>query len=138
MLYNTGSGASVAVGKFGLGSQGGTSGLDLSNVASFPSGTTLHGIVQRSVVGGTFVITSGASGASNWTKLYLRNLYPNGFLTLGVINYYNEITTLNRSDFTYNGNTFGSTENLEVHFGFGGTIATSPITVLYPFTVEFE
>jgi len=136
---NTGSGASVAVGKFGLGSQGGTSGLDLSNVASFPSGTTLHGIVQRSVVGGTFfVITSGASGASNWTKLHFRNLYPNGFLTLGGTNYYNVTTTLNRSDFTYNGNTFGSTETWSVTFGFGGTIATSPITVLYPFTVEFE
>ena len=136
---NTGSGASVAVGKFGLGNQGGTSGLDLSNVASFPSGTTLHGIVQRSVIGGTlFVITSGASGASNWTKMHFRSLYPNGVIQVGNITTYNATTTLNRSSFSYDGSTFGGTETWSVTFGFGGTIGVSPITALYPFTVEFE
>ena len=136
---NTGSGASVAVGKFGLGNQGGTSGLSLTNVASFPSGTNLVGIVQRSVVGGTFfVITSGASGASNWTKMYFRPLYPNAVLNVGGTNYYNVTTTLNRSDFTYDGNTFGSTETWSVTFGLGGTLANSPMNAIYPFTVEFE
>ena len=136
-VINTGSGASNAVGNFGLGSSGGTSGLDLSNVASFPSGTTLVGFGHRSVIGGTFyIITSGASGASNWTTCYVRSLYPNGVLTIGGTNYYNPTTTLNRSDFSYDGSTFGGTETWSVTFGFGGTLASSPVSI-YPMTIEF-
>ena len=136
-VINTGSGASNALGNFGLGSSGGTSGLDLSNVASFPSGTTLVGFGHRAVVGGTFfIITSGASAASNWTTCYVRWLYPNGVLTVGGTNYYNPTYTLNRSQFSYDGSTFGSTETWSISFGFGGTLGTSPVSI-YPMTIEF-
>ena len=132
--------STTAIGHFGLGSQGGTSGLSLTNVASFASGTTLHGVVAASTgLGGTFfIVTAGASGATNWTKVHIRQLYPNGFFTSGSSTIYNNTTTLNRSIFTYNGNATGGTESWSVSYGFGGTISTAPVGILYPFTVEFE
>ena len=130
----------TTIGFFGLGSQGGTSGISLTNVASFPSGTTLHGVVASGAgLGGQFyIVTAGASGATNWTKVHIRQLYPNGFFTSGSTTVYNNTTTLNRSIFTYNGNATGGTESWQVSYGFGGTISVAPVGILYPFTVEFE
>ena len=136
---NTGTGASIALGKFGLGNQGGTSGISLNNVASFPNGTNLVGYGNRAAsLGGVFfIITSGASGASNWTTLYHRALYPGGQFGVSPNIFYNLTSTFNRSDFTYSGSTFGGTETWQASTGFGGTIATAPLIGIYPFTVEF-
>ena len=140
MNVASGGNLTTTIGFFGLGSQGGTSGISLTNVASFASGTTLHGVVSAGAgLGGQFyIVTAGASGATNWTKVHIRQLYPNGFFTSGSSTIYNNTTTLNRSIFTYNGNATGGTESWQVSYGFGGTISTSPVGILYPFTVEFE
>ena len=137
---NNGSGASLATGQFGLGNQGGTSGLDLTSVASFPNATSLKGYGVRSsggLGGGTFfIITNGANGASNWTKVHHRALYPNGTFTVGNFTSYNATQTFNRSDFTYDGSIFAGQEQWSLSVG-GFSGVTGP-TMTYPFTVEFE
>ena len=137
---NTGSGASVAQGKFGLGNQGGTSGISLANVANFPSGCNLTGYGVRSsggFGGGTFfIITDGSSGATNWTTLYHRALYPNGTFTVGNFTSYNLTSTFNRSDMTYiTSGVFAGQEVWQMTVG-GFSGVTGP-TMTYPFTVEF-
>jgi len=128
--------ASAAVGHFGLGAQGGQTGIDLTNVASFPSGCDLTGYGVRSsggLGGGTyFIITDGASGATNWTKVHHRALYINGIFG----NIYNFTLTFNRSDFTYNGNINNNQEKWQLSFG-GFSGVTGP-AMNFPFTVEFE
>ena len=128
--------ASAAVGHFGLGAQGGQTGIDLTNVASFPSGCTLTGYGTSGSGGlGTslfYIITSGASGATNWTKVHHRALYPNGIFG----NIYNFTLTFNRSDFTYNGSIFGGQEQWSLSVG-GFSGVTGP-AMNFPFTLEFE
>ena len=128
-----------SVGNFGLGNSGGTSGLSLTNVASFASGTTLHAVASASTgLGGTFyIVTAGASGATNWTTMYVRQLYPNGQFGSGGTTVYNFTTTINRSQCTYNGNASGNTESWHITYGFGGTLSISPISISYPYVVEF-
>ena len=133
---NISSQASAAVGHFGLGAQGGQTGISLTNVASFPSGCTLTGY-GTSGSGGLatslfYIITSGASGATNWTKVHHRALYPNGIFG----NIYNFTLTFNRSDFTYNGSIFGGQEQWSLSVG-GFSGVTGP-AMNFPFTVEFE
>ena len=138
---NTGTGQSLATGQFGLGAQGGTSGLDLDNVASFPGGTDLVGYGVRTsggFGGGTFfIITNGANGASNWTKVHHRILYPGGSITVGATTIYNFTSVFERSQFSYDGSVFAGQEQWSVSVGFGGTYGTAPLMV-YPMTVEFE
>ena len=138
---NTGTDASLATGKFGLGNQGGTSGIDLTGVASFPNSTTLTGYGTRSSGGcgaGTFfIITNGANAASNWTKVHHRILYPGGSFGSGNFTTYNFTSVFNRSDYTYDGSIFAGQEQWSVSVGFGGTYGTAPI-MAYPMTVEFE
>mgnify|MGYP003323285177 FL=1 len=138
---NTGTGQSLATGQFGLGAQGGTSGLDLDNVASFPGSTDLVGYGVRSSGGfgaGTFfIITNGANAASNWTKVHHRVLYPGGSITVGQTTIYNFTSVFERSQFSYDGSVFAGQEQWSVSVGFGGTYATAPLMV-YPMTVEFE
>ena len=133
---NISSQASAAVGHFGLGAQGGQTGIDLTNVASFPSGCTLTGYGTSGSGGlGTslfYIITSGASGATNWTKVHHRALYPNGIFG----NIYNFTLTFNRSDFTYNGSIFGGQEQWSLSVG-GFSGVTGP-AMNFPFTLEFE
>lgn len=133
---NTGTDQSLATGTFGLGNQGGTSGISLANVASFPSGCDLTGYGVRSsggLGGGTyFIITDGASGATNWTKVHHRALYINGIFG----NIYNFTLTFNRSDFTYNGSIFGGQEQWSLSVG-GFSGVTGP-AMNFPFTLEFE
>ena len=137
---NNGSDASLATGQFGLGNQGGTSGISLANVASFPSTCTLTGYGVRSsggLGGGTFfIITNNASGASNWTKVHHRALYPNGQLGIGNNTFYNLTVVFNRSDFTYDGSIFAGQEQWSLSVG-GFSGVTGP-SMIYPFTVEFE
>ena len=136
---NTGSGASAAQGTFGLGAQGGTSGISLANVASFPSGCTLTGYGTKTSggFGGTFyIITDGSTGATNWTTLYHRALYPGGQLGIGNQTFYNLTSTFNRSDMTYI--TSGVFAGQEVwQMAIGGFSGTTGPTMTYPFTVEF-
>jgi len=132
--------ASAAVGHFGLGAQGGQTGISLTNVASFPSGCTLTGY-GTSGSGGLatslfYIITSGASGATNWTKVHHRILQPNGVSQFGNTTIYNYTLTFNRSDFTYNGNINNNQEKWQLSFG-GFSGVTGP-TMIYPFAVEFE
>lgn len=138
---NNGTGQSLATGQFGLGAQGGTSGLDLDNVASFPGGTDLVGYGVRTsgaFGGGTFfIITNGANGASNWTKVHHRILYPGGSITVGATTIYNFTSVFERSQFTYDGSVFAGQEQWSVSVGFGGTYGTAPL-MIYPMTVEFE
>ena len=138
---NTGTNASLATGRFGLGNQGGTSGLDLDNVASFPANTDLVGYGLRTSGGfgaGTFfIITNGANAASNWTKVHHRILYPNGSFGSGNFTLYNSTSVFERSQFSYDGSVFAGQEQWSVSVGFGGTYATAPI-MAYPITVEFE
>tara|TARA_R100000231_G_scaffold8148_1_gene11012 strand:- start:178 stop:894 length:717 start_codon:yes stop_codon:yes gene_type:complete len=133
---NTGTDQSLATGTFGLGNQGGTSGISLANVASFPSTCTLTGYGVRSsggLGGGTFfIITNNASGASNWTKVHHRALYPNGIFG----NIYNFTLPFDRSDFTYNGNIFNGQEQWSLSVG-GFSGVTGP-AMNFPFTLEFE
>jgi len=133
---NISSQASAAVGHFGLGAQGGQTGISLTNVASFPSGCTLTGY-GTSGSGGLatslfYIITSGASGATNWTKVHHRALYINGIFG----NIYNFTLTFNRSDFTYNGSIFGGQEQWSLSVG-GFSGVTGP-AMNFPFTLEFE
>ena len=133
---NTGSGASNALGKFGLGNQGGTSGLSLTSVASFPSGCNLTGYgVRSSAFGGTFfVITDGSNGASNWTKVHHRALYVDGIFGGNI---YNFTAVFNRSSFTYvTSGVFAGQELWKMDVG-GFTGITGPI-LNFPFIVEFE
>lgn len=132
--------ASAAVGHFGLGAQGGQTGISLTNVASFPSGCTLTGY-GTSGSGGLatslfYIITSGASGATNWTKVHHRILQPNGVSQFGNTTIYNYTLTFNRSDFTYNGNINNNQEKWQLSFG-GFSGVTGP-AMNFPFTVEFE
>lgn len=137
---NNGTGQSLATGQFGLGAQGGTSGLDLTNVASFPSSTTLTGYGVRSSggigAGQFFIITNGANGSSNWTKVHHRVLYAGGSLQVGNITLYSNTTTFNRSDFTYDGSIFAGQEQWSLNVG-GFSGVTGP-AMIYPMTVEFE
>ena len=137
---NNGSGQSLATGQFGLGAQGGTSGLDLTSVASFANSTTLTGYGVRSTGGlgggSFFIITNGASGASNWTTLYHRILYPGGNITTGNFTVYSNTQTFNRSDFTYDGSVFAGQEQWSLTVG-GFSGVTGPSMGSYPFVVEF-
>jgi|TARA_B100001094_G_C18184076_1_gene802668 hypothetical protein len=93
--------SSASLGNFGLGNSGGTGGLSLANVASFPSSANFVGLLNRNVTlgGVSYLIATGANGASNWTTLRIRNLYPGGSTNFGGSStFYNGTTLINRSD----------------------------------------
>jgi hypothetical protein len=138
----TGSGSvfiSGGFGNFGLGSSGGTSGISMTGVASFPSGSTLHALyMAHSGFGGTSYIEVSASNSnSGWTTMYLRSLYPGGSTTSGSNTFYNFTFTYPRSDFTY---TYTSGKRQwSVYTGIGGNTTLTGFNILLnrPFTVEF-
>jgi len=133
--YVSADSSSANVGNFGLGSTGGTSGLDLSNVASFPSGTTFVGLLNRAVsLGGyTYFMTTGANAATNWTTMYIRTLYPGGSITVGGTTLYNITTTVERSTFSYT--TDGSLQIWSRNYGLGTNYAA--LLMAYPTSIEF-
>jgi len=141
---NSGSGAafvSGGFGNFGLGSSGGTTGISLTGVASFPSGSELEALYMAGgALGGTSYIEVSASNSnSGWTTMYLRTLYPGGQFTSGNSTFYNPTFTYSRSQFTYS---YGSGKRIwSVYTGIGaaaGAPATGfSILASRPFTVEF-
>lgn len=129
-------GSSATLGNFGLGSSGGTSGLSLANVASFPSGATFVGLVNRaSGFGGvTYLITTGANASTNWTTMRLRTLYPNGTITSGNFTLYNGTLLFERtSGWVYE--TSGSLQIWSRFYGIGYTYGTGAV-MGYPSTIE--
>jgi len=128
--------SAVAVGTFGLGSSGGTGGLSLANVASFPSGATFVGLLNRaSGFGGvSYFITTGANAATNWTTLRTRTLYPKGTTTSGNFTFYNGTALISRSsgwDYT----TSGSFQIWSRVYGIGSTYGTG-FALGYPSIIE--
>ena len=111
----------------------------MTSVASFANSTTLTGYGVRSTGGlgggSFFIITNGASGASNWTTLYHRILYPGGNITTGNFTVYSNTQTFNRSDFTYDGSVFAGQEQWSLTVG-GFSGVTGPSMGSYPFVVE--
>tara|TARA_R110000868_G_scaffold81718_3_gene231070 strand:- start:2388 stop:3116 length:729 start_codon:yes stop_codon:yes gene_type:complete len=128
--------SAVAIGTFGLGSSGGTGGLSLANVASFPSGATFVGFLDRDAgLGGvSYFITTGANAATNWTTIRKRTLYPNGTTTSGDFTFYNGTALINRSaGWAYT--TSGSFQIWSRSYGIG-TDYSAAAGGIYPITLE--
>jgi len=134
--YVSADSSSANLGNFGLGNSGGTSGLSLTNVASFPSGATFVGLLNRNVTlgGVSYLITTGANGASNWTTLRVRNLYPGGTTNFGGSTaFYNATAVINRSDgWAYT--TSGSLQIWSRNYGIGSSYTS--LALGFPTTIE--
>ncbi len=131
--------SSAPVGTFGLGSSGGTGGLSLANVASFPSSATFVGLLNRATgFGGvSYFITTGANAATNWTTIRIRSLYPNGTSTSGTFTFYNGTSLYNRTEVgaEWSYTTSGSFQIWARSYGIGFTYGTG-FALGYPSIVE--
>lgn len=150
--------SSSSVGQFGLGATGGTSGaivrnpntsLAVGNVAQGNNGavSSITGIGTSSAgLGGNMWLfigrggyQTGNVGASEWTKLTIRTLYPGGVINISGTDYYNITMVFNRSD-GWSFTNSGTTGIWSASFGsFGQTYSSSAgYAGLYPFTVELD
>ena len=152
--------SSTAQGTFALGSTGGTGGAIVRNPNATPALTvgnvaqgnnnavsSIYGIgTSSSGLAGTMWLfisrggyQTGNVGASEWSKLTIRSLYPGGVISSGGSNFYNITAVFNRSD-GWNFTNSGTSGIWSASFGsFGQTYSSSAGYVgIYPCVVELD